>query len=201
MIICMSDIICVTNRKLCRGDFFERIENISKTKPRAIILREKDLSEEEYKTLAVIIMGICKKQGVMFVPHFFWHCAAKLNLPAVHVPLPQLRSMSASEKALFSYIGASCHSVEDALEAEALGCSYITAGHIFETDCKKGVTPRGIGLLSEICKSVDIPVYAIGGITHGNYADVMRAGANGYCVMSGAMRCDNVEKYMEKFLI
>ena len=48
----MSDILCVTNRKLCREEFFTRIEKIAVAKPAGIILREKDLGEKEYMQLA-----------------------------------------------------------------------------------------------------------------------------------------------------
>ena len=43
----------------------------------------------------------------------------------------------------FNIIGASTHSLEDAKIAEKLGATYITASHIFATDCKKGLEPRG----------------------------------------------------------
>ena len=49
MIISMSDILCVTNRALCKEDFLQRVEKIAANHPKGIILREKDLSEEEYK--------------------------------------------------------------------------------------------------------------------------------------------------------
>ena len=48
----MSDIICVTHRQLCREDFLERVEKIAAARPRGLILREKDLPEEEYRALA-----------------------------------------------------------------------------------------------------------------------------------------------------
>ena len=41
---------------------------------------------------------------------------------------------------------------------------YLTAGRVFVTDCKKGLAPRGFDFLHEVCSSVKIPVYAIGGI-------------------------------------
>jgi thiamine-phosphate pyrophosphorylase len=88
----------------------------------------------------------------------------------------------------FRYLGASCHSVEDAVKAERLGCTYITAGHIFATDCKKGVPPRGLEFLKEVCESIDIPVYAIGGINSENMNLTIEAGAKGVCIMSGFMR-------------
>ena len=50
------------------------------------------------------------------------------------------------------------------MEAERLGATYVTAGHIFTTDCKKGLPPRGLDFLKNVCDAVTIPVYGIGGI-------------------------------------
>ena len=199
MTICMSDIICVTNRKLCREDFFVRVEKIAKANPKAIILREKDLSESDYGALAFEIMKICRKYDTPYILHNFVNVAVKQKEEYIHLPLSVLRKMSSDEKSRFSVIGASCHSADDAEEAEKLGCSYITAGHIFDTECKKGLPGRGLDFLDEICRRVTVPVYAIGGIDKGNYADVCRAGAAGACVMSGLMLCDDAKIYMEGF--
>ena len=68
-----------------------------------------------------------------------------------------------------------------------LGASYVTGGHIFATDCKKGVPPRGLDFLKAVCSSVNIPVYAIGGINGDNINSVLNAGASGACIMSGLM--------------
>lgn len=195
----MSDILCVTNMSLCQEDFLIRIDKIAREKPQAIILREKNLSENEYRELAVKVMGICRKYGTVCILHSFIRTAINLKADSIHLPLPVLRQMSREEKTKFSVIGASCHSVQDAIEAEKLGCTYITAGHIFDTDCKKDLPGRGLDFLSDVCESVSIPVYAIGGISHDNFADVRQAGAKGACVMSGIMRCENVKAYLEGF--
>ncbi len=96
-------------------------------------------------------------------------------------------------------MGASCHSVEEAREAEALGCTYLTAGHIFATDCKMGAPPRGLDFLRSVCAAVALPVYAIGGISAGNFCAVRRCGAAGACVMSGAMTCEDPAAYLRSF--
>ena len=54
----MSDILCVTNRALCAEDFLLRVEKIAAARPGGIILREKDLSEGEYKALARQVMAM-----------------------------------------------------------------------------------------------------------------------------------------------
>ena len=195
----MSDIICITNRKLCKENFLKRMEQIAVEHPRAIILREKDLSEEEYKKLAKEVVQICKDYDVQCILHSFAKTAIELNEKAIHMPLPLLREMTVQEKAYFKIIGASCHSVEDAREAQNLGCTYITAGHVFLTDCKKGLPGRGLSFLKETCNAVQIPVYAIGGIDTSNIESVRQAGAEGACVMSGLMVCRNVKKTMQEF--
>jgi len=93
-------------------------------------------------------------------------------------------------------LGASCHSLEEAKEAVELGCTYLIAGHIFATDCKKGLPGRGTEFLQSVCESVQVPVYAIGGISGENMTLVRKAGAKGGCVMSGWMQCDNVKEYL-----
>jgi thiamine-phosphate pyrophosphorylase len=192
----MSDIICVTNRSLCREDFTERIRKIAENRPSAIILREKDLPACEYAELAVKIMKICRENEVQCILHTFAAEAAEIGADAIHLPMNLLRSMDMNIRRKFSIIGASCHSAEEALEAERLGCTYVTAGHIFATDCKKGVPGRGLDFLKNVCERVSIPVYAIGGITAENADSVRKSGASGICIMSGLMMCDDVGKYM-----
>ena len=78
----------------------------------------------------------------------------------------------------------------EALEAEALGASYLIAGHIYATDCKKGLPARGTGFLRAVCEAADIPVYGIGGIhlDEAQIKEVLGCGAAGGCIMSGMMR-------------
>lgn len=199
MIIFMSDILCVTNRTLCKDDFLSRIEHIAKAAPAGIILREKDLSEAEYQSLAADVMKICETHKIPCILHSFINAAMELNSQAIHLPLPILRTLSPAQKAHFCTIGASCHSVLEALEAEQLGATYLIAGHIFPTDCKRGVPCRGTDFLLEVCKSVSIPVYAIGGIDSANIVSVRSAGAKGGCIMSGFMGCSAPKSYMKQF--
>lgn len=192
----MSDLICITNRKLCSNNFSDQIEMIASAHPKAIVLREKDLSEKEYEQLARQVMQICQKHGTQCILHSFSNVAIALGAEAVHMPLPLLQKMTPQEKSHFQIIGASCHSLEEAKKAQNLGCTYITAGHIFLTDCKKGLPGRGLPFLEEICKTVRIPVYAIGGISSQNIESVRKTGAAGACIMSGFMRCKTVEEIM-----
>ena len=199
MITCMSDIICVTSRKLCSGDFFKQLELIVDSGPRYIILREKDLNEEEYGGLAEKVLKLFQGNKTELFLHYYWKKALSLGVVNIHVPLNRLREMTDTDKKNFSCIGVSCHSVDDALEAVKLGANHIIAGHVFMTDCKKGLAPRGLDFLRDVCYSVDVPVYAIGGITPVNISAVRNCGAAGACVMSGFMRCSDPKVFIGEF--
>lgn len=188
----MYKTICVTNRHLCGGDFLDKIRAIaSEKRADMLILREKDMDEEQYAALAAKVMEICDENGIICILHNFYGTALKLNAKGLHLPLNVLESLTYDVRELikerFKYLGASCHSVEEAKKAVDLGCTYIVAGHIFPTECKKDVPPRGLEFLSEVCQNSPIPVYAIGGINGENTGLALEAGAQGVCIMSGFM--------------
>lgn len=187
----MFKIVCVTDRKSCCEDFLTRIEKIADAKPDIIMFRDKESSDEDYVETAFKILKISKKYGIPCImyrhPEIFG---------GIHMTMPTLRTTSQQDMQCQEIIGASVHSAAEAAEAEQWGVDYLIAGHIFETSCKPGLAPRGTEFLHEVCKSVSIPVYAIGGITPGNVEQVARAGASGACIMSGLMTCGDPAEYI-----
>lgn len=223
-----DNIIAITNRHLCSRPFMEQLERVCKLHPHAIVLREKDMPEAEYLSLARDVIALCKEYDVQCMLHSFINVAMELNHPYIHLPLASLEQLACNTRDhtgiwqttdistnctrfnsdyqhFFNVIGTSVHSVEDAIKAEQLGATYMTAGHIFATDCKKGLPPRGLDFLKNVCDAVGIPVYAIGGINIASSDDstdsdampdlnvprlseVMECGAAGGCIMSGMMR-------------
>ena len=192
----MIKVLAVSNRNICKDNFLNRIEKLAMADVEGIILREKDLSEAEYEKLAVEVLSICRKYNTKCILHNFYDTAIKLGCDSIHLPLNLLKENKEIVNK-FDIIGVSTHSVKEAVEAEELGASYITAGHIFETDCKKGLMPRGVEYLKEVCKAVDIPVYAIGGINADNISGIKETGLAGVCIMSGLMMCQNPEDYIK----
>ena len=195
----MSNLICITNRKLCKTNFLAQVEKIAQTKPMAIVLREKDLIESDYLTLAKSVKDITTKYNVPLVLHNFTSVAKELGVKNIHIPLHLLQTIDKQELEYFTNIGTSCHSVEDAILATKLCCTYAFAGHIFTTDCKKGLAPRGLNFLKAVVKSTTLPIFAIGGINKDNYPLTLQNGAKGCCIMSGFMQAENVEEYIKQF--
>lgn len=178
-------IIGVTNRKLC-DDFYGRIAEISKMDLEYLILREKDLSYNKLKIMARDIKDILGDSSIKLIINGNINVAK--DVEAVGVQLPFRDFSEEITKDYDGVVGVSIHSLREAIDAEALGASYLLYGHVFETDCKMGVTPRGLVELKEICSRVKVPVYAIGGINEKNYKDVLDSGAYGVAIMSSLMK-------------
>lgn len=183
--------MCVTNRLLCRNDFTAQIERIAEARPAGIILREKDLDAPAYRQLAERLLPICRRANVPLVIHGHPDIAQELGVQALHLTAAQLRANEDIDIAGCTEISASCHSVAQAKRAAACGCTRIIAGHVFATDCKKDLPPRGIEFLEGICTCTSLPVWAIGGITPSRIEEVCAAGAAGGCMMSAFMLADD----------
>jgi len=168
--------IAVTNRHLCEEKYFTKIEKVASHRPFAVLLREKDLDYDKYMTLSNEVNRICAAYDVPLIAHTH----AVPGVPRLHVPF----ALASGELGREYSLSVSIHSVEEARRAEALGAQFLIAGHIFATGSKPGVPPRGLGFLREVCGSVGIPVFAIGGITAGNAQQCLDAGAAGICRMS-----------------
>lgn len=117
--------------------------------------------------------------------------ACLFNIPNVHLPSHGLPTKRVREDFPQLKIGRSIHSLGEAKEAEADGADYVLYGHVFDTDSKKGKPARGINELIEIKKELQIPVYAIGGITPEKIRNIRQTNADGIAIMSGIFSADN----------
>ncbi|WP_299083320.1 thiamine phosphate synthase [uncultured Campylobacter sp.] len=142
------------------------------------------------------------------LPAIFVHNFADFALRAgernLWLPLGVLRGFSAARgaeflRANFKKLVASCHSEAEAREALELGASAICLSHIFATDCKAGLTPKGLNLIRAVRGFYDGEIYALGGITPRNFTSVLRAGADRIAVMSSAMATRDASDFIRKF--
>lgn len=187
----MKNVAAVTSRSLSVRPYLEQIERICRLHPQAVIVREKDLTEEQYGILAGRVLALCRRYGVDCIYHTYPEAALDAGVQAIHLPLGLLQQYHDSGTLeSFTHIGTSVHSLEQARLAIALGATCLTAGHIYPTECKKGAEPRGLSFLQQICRFSSIPVWAIGGIHPGTgqVQEILSAGAAGACIMSGMMQ-------------
>ncbi|WP_299227427.1 thiamine phosphate synthase [uncultured Campylobacter sp.] len=152
--------------------------------------------------------GTQSAESARRLPAIFVHNFSDFALRAgernLWLPLGVLRSFSAARgaeflRANFKKLVASCHSEAEAREALELGASAICLSHIFATDCKAGLAPKGLNLIRTVRRFYDGEIYALGGITPRNFASVLRAGADRIAVMSSAMTARDASDFIRKF--
>ena len=191
-------IACITNRHLVRGDFLAQIERVAAMEMVDwIIVREKDLSVEEYRMLFAKVARIVHKGGKKCLAHgrIALGVMSELGADGLHLPLDILREWraasgrrSAPQAGAVQLVGASAHSAAEIAEAAALGADYATLSPIFATACKPGAAPLGTAALAAACKASPLPVFALGGIGMDKLDACIEAGAAGCCMMSAWMR-------------
>jgi thiamine-phosphate pyrophosphorylase len=90
-------------------------------------------------------------------------------------------------------VGFSTHNLEQALEASRLPVDYIAVGPVFPTSTKENPDPVvGVDGLAAICRGVNKPVVAIGGINLENLHEVFKAGAASVAVIRDLLNTADV---------
>ena len=157
-----------------------------------IQIREKDLSGSDCATLTSKALQLASKAtaagenparmlvndrlDVALSEH-----AAGVHLGGRGLPLADARRLADSHSTGKDFlIGVSCHSMEEARSAESGGADYIFFGPVFATPSKAAYgSPQGLARLAEVCRTVSLPVLAIGGVTEENTGSCLAAGASG----------------------
>lgn len=113
------------------------------------------------------------------------------HIPNVHLPGHSFSTEKVKKYNSSLRIGSSVHSLEEALMCEKAGADYVIYGHIFKTNSKENLAPRGVKQLREILEKIEIPVIAIGGIDPSNISELKGLKLKGIAVMSYVMQSDD----------
>lgn len=201
----------ITNRNLCsEQEYFERIKEACINGVDNIIIREKDLTDEEVKMIydkisSSLPVEVRKKTSILVNSKFKVY--EETDCDGIHLPfwLFKERLQEGYDFNIGKQIGLSLHSAEEVSEMEELcskygvKVSYITLSHIYETKCKEGLKPRGLELLKKGGKLTKVKVVALGGIDSSNAKETLK-----YCddiaVMSLIMKSNDVKRTIEEFI-
>ncbi len=154
---------------------------------RMIQLREKSLPDCEFLTIARLVRTWTNDFNALLIVNDRPDLAALTNADGVHVgqddlPIAAARKILGPDK----LVGVSTHSLEQVRQAVLDGADYLGVGPCFPSATKKFDAFPGLEFVRQVAAEIELPWFAIGGITAENLPDVMHAGATRIAV-SGAI--------------
>jgi len=151
----------------------------------AIHLRSSRLSGKQFHEIATLLGVMQKTTGCWLIVNDRVDVAAAVNARGVQLASHSMGIRDAI-KVSDRPVGASIHSVEEALDAEQSGASWCVAGTVFETPSHSGRSPARVEFIERVVAAVGIPVVAIGGIRPEDVGALKAAGAHGVATIRGA---------------
>lgn len=157
-----------------------------------IQLREKELNDRELYDLAVAFRQPTAAAGALLIIDDRLDIALAAKADGVHLGQTDLPVAAARQVAPDLLIGASTHSLKEALAAQNEGAGYVNIGPIFPTLTKPGAVSLGVEAISRIAPLLKVPWTTMGGINQGNIAQVVARGARHPAVMSAVTAASDV---------
>ena len=186
----------VTDRRWLRGATLEeQVEQALEGGVTFLQLREKQGDPREILEQAQKLLPLCRRFGAPLIINDSVELTLACGADGVHLGQGdmnprQARRLLGPDK----IIGVSAHNPQEAWRAMEAGADYLGAGAVFPTGTKTDAGALSRETLEEICRSVEIPVVAIGGITRENVLSLAGSGVAGAAVVSAIFAQPDVRK-------
>jgi len=195
------DFYFITDSQLTKNGVMEDVKAALAAGARVIQYREKNAPSRRMYETALHIKTLCRASGAVLIINDRLDIALAAGADGVHIGRKDLpgdavrRIMPAG-----MLLGVSAATVEQARRAMDDGADYLGAGPVFHTTTKEDADPAtGTGFITELRRMTDLPIVAIGGITTGNAAQVILAGADSVCAISATVGAEDVGAAIREF--
>ncbi len=194
------DLYPVTCERLSAGrSNLEILEGVIRGGARIIQLREKECSKRDLYQLALAFREITRKAGMLLFINDHLDLAMAVEADGVHLGQDDLPVTAARKLAPELLIGASTHSLEEALQAQDDGADYINIGPIFPTKTKEGVHRElGPEAIRTISAAVRLPFTVMGGINETNIEQVLAQGARRVAMVTAITQAPEIAEQVRK---
>jgi len=188
-----ADLYVVITEAFCAGrKSLEVLDKVLAAGVRIVQLREKDMAGRPLYELAVEFRRRTQAAGALLIVDDRTDIALAAGADGVHLGQTDLPVAAAQEIAPELIIGASSHSLAEAVAAANAGAGYVNIGPIFPTPTKPAAVPLGVEALKRIAPHLKIPWSTMGGINQGNIGQVVAQGARHPAVMSAVTAAKDV---------
>jgi thiamine-phosphate pyrophosphorylase len=195
------DIYPVTCERLSNGrSDLEVLDGLIDGGARIVQLREKELREKDFFRLAEKFRKRTAEAGMLLIINDRVDVAIAVGADGVHLGQEDFPVPAAAKIAPGLFIGASCHTLQEAIRAQEEGADTINIGPIFPTETKEGVG-RFLGpeAISRIAPELRVPFTVMGGIKESNIGQVLAVGAKRIAVVTALTQAPDIAGAVRSF--
>jgi thiamine-phosphate pyrophosphorylase len=188
------DVYPVTCEGLSQGrSNLQVLEAVIQGGSKIIQLREKDYPKKDLYELALKFREITTRAGVLLIINDHVDIAIAVEADGVHLGQEDLPVLVARKLAPELLIGASTHSLQQALQAEKDGADYVNIGPIFSTETKEGAkSVLGPEAIATIRPHLKVPFTVMGGISEVNIDQVLAQGARRVAMVTAITKAADI---------
>ena len=184
-----NDLYVITDQK---ENLLEKIEDILIAGVKIIQHRFKKGTDKDQLEEAIHIKNLCKRYNSLFIINDRVDIALASNADGIHLGQDDLDLKTARKLLGYSkIIGISANNEIDISKALEEDCDYIGIGPIFKTSTKNNKRPLGIEKIKNLTKDLNIPWFAIGGVTTNNISNLKSNGFNKVALVSQLMNSED----------
>jgi len=171
--------------KLGEEEFLRRLDLRLEQGLKLVQLREKQLSIEAFRDLAIKVAKRCQACGAHLILNGYESLAKELGV-GVHLNAAQLRAAQARPD--LEWVGASCHDPVELARAAELEVDFVVLSPVLPTASHPGAQTVGWDRFENWLKDYPLPVFALGGLGSEDLAMARTHGAHGVALKSQAWK-------------
>ena len=153
------------------------LENVSTQGVSLVQIRDKRLSGADVEEILAAVRLKCNELGIAYLLNSQMLVKRKLD-EGVHLTSFDLMNLKRRPESS-GFVAASCHNLQELRKAELLGVDFAVLSPVMETASHPGVQVLGWKQFTELVAKVNIPVFALGGLTKQDYERALECGAQG----------------------
>ena len=197
MVYNMKGLLFITHRT-AKVDYLQSVEIALKGGCRQIQLRMKVASEEEVEKMAIQAKSLCQDYGADLYVNDHVDVCLKIKARGVHLGKTDMSPHEARSILGNRYIiGGTANTFDDILHLYKQGVDYIGLGPFRFTTTKENLSPvlglDGYRNILDSCRKheINLPVFAIGGITIDDIPEIKQTGVSGIALSSTILSAED----------
>ncbi len=164
-------------------------------------IREKSMPDRQLLEHARRVRRMTRERGILLIVNDRPDLAVLCDADGVHVGQDELgvretRQIAGPNR----LVGVSTHTIEQARNAVDDGADYIGVGPVFTSKTKPFEAFAGLEFVRQVAAEIDVPWYAIGGISDENIGDVIATGATRVAVCHSLCGADDPATTADRIL-